>query len=92
LARRGQLKEYVMSSFRNPLSLVAAAALAWAIGVVGVLNHGHIASNAIARNAHAAPGSTSSEAAAVQAVSPPEAVIRASTYADEIANTNHEGF
>ena len=83
-----------MPSFRNPLSLVAAAALAWAIGVVGVLNHAHIASNAIARDAIAAPGSASADlkGVAVKAVSSPEAVLRASTYADEVANTNHEGF
>jgi hypothetical protein len=83
-----------MPPFRNPLSLVAAAALAWAIGVVGVLNHAHIPSNAIAHNALAAPGSASADlkGVAVMAVSPPEAAVRASSYADEAANTNHEGF
>jgi hypothetical protein len=81
-----------MSSFRNPLSVVAAAALAWAIGVVGVLNHARIAANATVQNTHAAPGSASAKGVVVRDMSPPEAVVRASTYADEVANTNHEGF
>ena len=83
-----------MPSFRNPLSLVAAAALAWAIGVVGVLEHAHLTSNAVAHNVLAAPGSSidNLNGVAGKVVSGLEAVPRASTYADEVANTNHEGF
>ena len=82
-----------MPSFRNPMTFAAAAALAAVIGVIGTLEHAHLTSNAVAHNALATGSSIGSlKGAAVEAVSPPEAVLRASTYADEVANTNHEGF
>jgi hypothetical protein len=83
-----------MPSFRNPMTFAAAAALAAAIGAVGTPEHAHLTSNAVAHNALAALGSASADlnGVAVKVVSGLEAVPRASTYADEVANTNHEGF
>jgi hypothetical protein len=69
-----------MLSFRSSMSLFAAAALAVAIGM---LLHAHQTSNASARKA----------LASVVVKAPPEYWFpRASTYADEVANANHEGF
>jgi hypothetical protein len=69
-----------MLSFRTSMSLFGAAALAVAIGM---LLHAHQISNASAHNA----------LASVVVKAPPEYWFpRASTYADEVANANHEGF
>ena len=83
-----------MPSFRNPMTFAAAAALAATIGALGTLEHAHLTSNAVAHNALAATGSSidNLNGVAVKVVSGLEAVPRASTYADEVANTNHEGF
>jgi hypothetical protein len=70
-----------MLSFGN-LSFIAAAALAAAIGMLAQTHHTR---NATAYHALGAVGS-------VQAVSPPEANVHASTYAAEVANINHKGF
>ena len=83
-----------MLSFRNSMSLVAAAALGAAIGAVGTLAHARFPSNADAQNAVACGGSAivGLSSVALKAVSPPPAFVRSSTYADEVAGANHEGF
>jgi hypothetical protein len=87
---RNQLKEtHAMPSFRIPMSFVAAAALAAAIGAAGTLVHAHLTSNVIACSG---PAIADLNGVAVKAVSPLQAAARGSTYADEVANTNHEGF
>ena len=79
-----------MLSFRHSMDLIAVAALGVAIGM---LVHGYQTSNACAHNALAAVGSPIGDLNRVGVTAPPEYWFpRASTYADEVANTNHEGF
>jgi hypothetical protein len=79
-----------MLSFRNSMSLIAAAALAAAIGM---LARDHYTSNASPHYALAAGGSPIGDLNGVAVKAPPEYwFLRASTYAAEVANTNHEGF
>ena len=78
-----------MLSFRNSMSFIAAAALALAIGM---LMHAHYTSNASPHYA-LARGSPIGDLHGVAVKAPPEYwVPRASTYAAEVANANHEGF
>jgi hypothetical protein len=78
-----------MLSFRNSMS-IAAAALAVAIGL---LVHTHHTSNATADNALAAVGSPIGDLNGVAVKAPPEYWFpRASTRADELAGSDHEGF
>jgi len=75
-----------MLSFRNSTSFIAVAALAVAIGM---LVHARQTPNAIPHNAFAAAG-LPIDTVAVKALE--YWFPRASTYADEVANANHEGF
>ena len=70
---------HAMLSFRNSMGFIAVAALAVAIGM---LVHAHDTSNAAAGRLW-----TLARPSAAHVSSP-----RASTYADEVANANHEGF
>jgi hypothetical protein len=79
-----------MLSFRHSMDLIAVAGLAVAIGI---LVHAYQTTNACAHNALAAVGSPIGDLNRVAVKEPPEHWFpRASTYADEVANTNHEGF
>jgi hypothetical protein len=79
-----------MLSFRNSISFIAAAALAVAIGM---LARAHYSSNAGPRYALAAGGSPIGDLNGVAVKAPPEYWFpRASAYAAEVANANHEGF
>ena len=69
-----------MLSFRNSMGFIAVAALVVAIGM---LVHAHDTSNAAAGRLW-----TLARPSVRRHVSSP----RASTYADEVANINHEGF
>ena len=74
-----------MPSFRNSMGFIAVAALVVAIGIVVRAQH---TSNASAPIAFAVVGLP-----IVAVKAPPEFWFpRASTYADEVANANHEGF
>jgi hypothetical protein len=68
-----------MLSFRNSTKLVGAAAL---IVAIAILLHAHDTSDATAGGLK-----TVARPPSVHVSSP-----RASTYADEVANINHEGF
>ena len=79
-----------MLSFRNSMSFIATAALAVAIGM---LVHAHYTSKASPNYALAAGGSPIGDLNGVAVKAPPEYwFLRASTYAAEVANANHEGF
>ena len=79
-----------MLSFRNSMTFIAAAALAVAIGMLVHVQH---TSNASANAALVAVGSPIADLTGVAAKAPPAYWFpRASTYADELAKTNHEGF
>ncbi len=70
---------HAMLSFRNSMKLIAAAAL---IVAIAILLHARDASHATAGGLK-----TVARPPSVHVFSP-----RASTYADEVANINHEGF
>lgn len=79
-----------MTSFRNSMDLVLIAALAVA---VFMLVRAHQTPNASGVEALAAVGSPISAVKQVEFKPPHEHWFpRASTYAGEVANVNHEGF
>ena len=79
-----------MLSFRHSMDLIVVTALAFTIGM---LVHAYQTSNVCAHNALAAVGSPIGDLNRSAVKAPPEHWFpRASTYADEVAQTNHEGF
>jgi hypothetical protein len=79
-----------MLSFRHSMDLIAVAALAVAIGM---FVDAHQTSNPCAHNAIVAVESPIGDLKRVAVKAPPEHRFPlASTYADKVANTNHEGF
>jgi hypothetical protein len=79
-----------MMSFRNSMGLIAVVALAVVIGMLVYASH---TLNPRAENALAAVESTVVNVERVAVKLPHEHWFpRASTYADEVAHVNHEGF
>jgi hypothetical protein len=77
-----------MLSFRNSMGFIAVAALAVAIGM---LMHSQQDSNRSAHVALAVVGSPVGDLKRIVVKAPEHWFPRASTYASEMANTNHEG-
>ena len=77
-----------MLSFRNSMGFIAVAALAVAIGM---LMHAQQGSNGSAQVALAVVGSPIGDLKRIAVKTPEHWFPRASTYAAEVANTNHEG-
>ena len=79
-----------MLSFRNSMTLIAAAALAVAIGMLAHVQH---TSNTSANTARVAVELPIADLTGVAAKAVPAYWFpRASTHEDELAKINHEGF
>jgi hypothetical protein len=79
-----------MRLFRNSMTFIAGAALGVA---TGMLAHAQYTSKASVNTALAAVGWPIGDLSRVAVKAPPEYWFpRASTYADELAKSNHEGF